>query len=148
MMGFTFRFEALLKYRAHRKERAEVALGRAQRQLLQARETLESLQNRLREAGGEIQDALKKRASAERLRNHVDFVSGLRGRIQAQEQEVTQRREDVRARMKDVVESTRNVRIVEKLKERDHQTWLQEEQHQEQKVLDEMAVIRHGRAFM
>ncbi len=146
-MAFSFRLEALLRYRAHRKERAETALGRARKQLLQATEALESLQARLREASEDIQGSLKGRTSAEALKNHVDFVSGLEGRIRTQEREVLGRREEVQSRTRDLLECTREVRVVEKLEERDYQAWLLEEQRREQKVLDETAVIRHGRTF-
>ncbi|MCF8061221.1 MAG: flagellar export protein FliJ [Deltaproteobacteria bacterium] len=146
-MGFSFRLEALLKYRAHRKERAEVELGRARKRLNEAREALEALQNRLLEAGEELRLSLRGRASANFIRSHADFVSGLERRILAGEAEVARRRGDVRDRVKEVLERTREVRIVEKLEERDHQAWLREEQRQEQNVLDEIAVIRHGRTF-
>lgn len=146
-MAFSFRLEALLRFRAHRKERAEIALGWARKQLLQATEALESLQSRLREASEEIRGSLKGRTTAEALKNHVDFVSGLEGRIRTQAQEVLRRREEVQSRTRDLLERTREVRVVEKLEERDYQAWLQEEQRREQKVLDETAVIRHGRTF-
>jgi len=146
-MGFSFRFEALLRYRLHRKERAEIELGRARKRLSQTRETVEALQNRQREAGEELQQALKSRASAYLLQSHADFVSGIGGRIQAQEAEVERCKEEVRDRVKVVLERTREVQMVEKLEERDRQAWLQEEQRKEQKVLDEIAVMRHGRAF-
>ena len=146
-MGFSFRFEALLRYRLHSKERAEIELGRARKGLSQARETVEALQNRRRETGEELQQALKSRTSAYLLQSHADFVSGLEGRILAQEAEVERCKEDVRDRVKVVLERTREVQMVEKLEERDRQAWLQEEQRKEQKTLDEIAVIRHGRTF-
>lgn len=146
-MGFTFRFEALLKYRLHRKERAEVELGRARKRLNQARERLEALQKRRQEAGKELQVALKGRASANFLQGHADFVTAFEGRIQSQKEEVDRCRDDVRDRVKTVLDRTREVQVVEKLQERDHQTWIQEELRKEQKTLDEIAVIRHGRAF-
>jgi flagellar FliJ protein len=146
-MGFSFRFESLLKYRRHRKERAEVELGRARRRLNQAREELEGLERRLQDAGGELQRCMKAGASSDKLRTHVDFVTGLEIRIQIQEAEVGRKRDEVRDRVKEVLERTREVRIIEKLEERDHRAWLREEQKREQKALDEIAVIRHGRAF-
>jgi flagellar FliJ protein len=144
-MGFTFRFEALLTHRAHRKERAEIELGRARKRMREAREAVEALQGRLQETGEELQRALKGRASATLLQSHADFVSGLEARIQAREAELERCREDVRDRVKVVLERTREMQIVEKLKEKDHQSWLREEKRKEQKVLDEIAVIRHGR---
>jgi flagellar FliJ protein len=146
-MGFLFRFEALLTYRAHRKERAEVALGKARQRLRQAVETLEGLRSRRKEAGEELATFLRQKPSADLLRNYVDFLSSLKGRIQGQKKEISAREKAVRERLNEVLARTREYRIIEKLKERDYKTWLQEQRRQEQKVLDENAIVRHGRTF-
>ncbi len=146
-MTFSFRFEALRTYRAHRKERAEVELGRAQKRLRQARDELEGDRSRLRETGREIQASLKEGAPSDLLKSQAEFVSGLESRIENHKKEIIRRKAEVQERRAEVLARTREARIVEKLKERDYEAWLQVQKRQEQKALDEMAVIRHGRAF-
>ena len=136
-----------MTYRGHRKERAEVALGKARQRLRRAVETLVGLRNRRREAGEELEAFLKQKPSADLLRNHVDFLFSLKGQIQGQKKEISAREKVVRERLNEVLARTREYRIIEKLKERDYKTWLQEQRRQEQKVLDEIAVVRHGRTF-
>ena len=147
-MRFVFRFEALLTYRAHLKERAEVALGRVRQRLRKARENLEALQTRHRESFCDLSTLLKGRAESELLRSHVEFLNALQGRIERQVQEVERREQKVREHLNIVVARTKEYRIIEKLKEKDYETWRYEQNLQEQKALDESAAIRHGRAFL
>jgi len=146
-MGFSFRFEALLTYRAHRKERAEVALGKARQHLRRALDDLEALRSDQREAREELSASLRQRPSADLLLNYTDFLSALKARIRRQKEEVATREQAVRDRRNEVLARTREYRIIEKLKERDYETWLLEQRRQEQKALDEIAVVRHARVF-
>jgi len=146
-MGFSFRFEALLTYRAHRKERAEVTLGKARKHLRRALDDLEALRTNRREACDERSASLRQRPSADLLLNYADFLSALKARIQGQEEEVAARERAVQDRRNEVLARTREYRIIEKLKERDYKTWLLEQRRQEQKTLDETAVVRHARVF-
>ena len=146
-MGFSFRFETLLAYRGHRKEQAEAALGRERRRLNRAQDELEGLRNRRRQSGEELSASLRQRPTADLLRYHADFLSALKRRIEARKTDVAACEQAVRDRLNEVLARTREYRIMEKLKERDYEAWLLEQRHQEQKVLDENAVIRHGRVF-
>lgn len=147
-MRFVFRFEALLTYRAHLKERAEVALGRARQRLRKAKQELEGLKTQHHESSGDLSLLLTGRTESELLRSHVEFLNALEGRIERQAQEVEQRQQQVREHMNIVVARTREYRIIEKLKEKDYETWRHEQNLQEQKALDESAMIRHGKAFL
>ncbi len=144
-MRFRFRFESLLTYRAHRKERSEAALGRARQQLRQAREKKVELKNRFRETGEELRDLLKKERSAHLLRTYTDFLSELERKMNTQEMVIAHGEREVRDRVQEVLARTRETKIIEKLKERDREVWLYEQRRQEQKDLDEAAVVRHGR---
>ncbi len=144
-MKFRFRFKSLLAYRAHRKERAEASLGRARQRLRRDREKRVALKNRFREAGEELRALLKKEGSADLLRSYADFLSDLERRMDAQERVITRREKEVHESLQEVLARTRETRIIEKLKERDREVWLHDQRRQEQKALDELAVIRHGK---
>lgn len=147
-MRFVFRFEALLTYRAHLKERAEMALGRARRSLRKAQQHLEALQTRHRESFCDLSSLLKGRAESELLRSHIEFLNALEKRIESQAHEVERRQRQVREHLNVVVTRTKEYRIIEKLKEKDYETWRHEQTLQEQKMLDESATVRHGRVFV
>lgn len=145
-MRFRFRFESLLTYRTHRKERAEAALGRARQQLRRAREEKVELENRFSEIGEELRGLLNKGRSAHLLRSYADFLSELERKMNMQDMLIARGEKEVRDRVQEVLARSRETKIVEKLKEKDREVWLYDQRRQEQKTLDEAAVIRHGRA--
>jgi len=147
-MRFVFRFEALLTYRAHLKERAEVALGRARQRLRMAQQDLQALQAKHRESFCDFSSLLKGRAESERLKSYIEFLNALQRRIESQAQQVDRRQQQVREHVKDVVNRTKEYRVIEKLKEKEYETWRHEQHLLEQKALDESAAMRHGRAFL
>jgi flagellar protein FliJ len=147
-MNFRFRFDSLLAYRTHRKERAEAALGRAVRRLNRAREEKDALKTRRQEAGNELRGLLKGEGSANLLANYADFITEMERRIHEQERVIAKRGDEMRRRLEEVLERTREARIMEKLKEKDHEAWLHEQRRQEQKELDETAMLRHGKTSL
>lgn len=147
-MRFNFRFEALLNYRAHIKERAEISLGRAQKLLREAREGLALLQDSYRTGLDDLSASMKRKTEAGQLINYSEYLTALKQRIANQHLEIQDRELAVKERMQEVVARTKEYRIIEKLKEKDFGKWKNEQNLQEQRILDESAVIRHGRTFL
>lgn len=146
-MKFTFRFESLLAYRNHRKELAETALGRARLRLRRDREIKAQLERRHREAGDELRGLLNENGSVELLRSYADFLVVLERKAEEQDLVITRDEKEVGERLKEVLARTTESRIMENLKEKDHKAWLYDQRRKEQKALDEIAVIRHGRSL-
>jgi flagellar export protein FliJ len=46
-----------------------------------------------------------------------------------------------------LLEKTKEFKIIERLKEKDFQKWQDQQRLEEQKRMDEIAVLRHGRQF-
>jgi flagellar FliJ protein len=147
-MRFKFRFEALMNYRGHIKEKAEIALGRARRHLREARDELTSLEDRRQKGFLDLSESMKGRTDAGQLKYYSEYLTALKYRIALQFVEIEKREFVVKERLEEVIARTKEYRIIEKLKERDLKKWLHEQHLQEQKTLDENAVVRHGRAFL
>ncbi|MFP4037660.1 MAG: flagellar export protein FliJ [Desulfobacteraceae bacterium] len=145
-MGFAFRFESLLSYRAHQKERAQIALARARKRLREAEDALAALDSERREVSEALAKVKHNPVESEILRSFVDYLGALETKIQAVENEVKSRAHEVQIALQEVLEKTRAHSIMEKLKEKDYEAWLSESRHREQKMQDETAVLRHGRA--
>ncbi len=145
-MGFSFRFESLLSYRAHQKEQAQIALAGARERLREANETLAALRAEQQKALESFARVRRGPVGADAIRNHADYLSALGRRIQAKEEEVRAGEQEVEKRLQDLLERTRAHSIMEKLKEKDYETWLSEQRRQERKILDETAILRHGRS--
>ena len=89
-VGFKFRYEALLTYRGHIKERAEISLSRAQQRLKDEKALLAHYEACLFEAKRFLESAPKQRFSSEELKNHSDYISGLGVRIDDRGQKVAE----------------------------------------------------------
>ena len=147
-MGFRFRYEALLHYRGHLKEKAEIAFSKAQGRLEQARRQREGLHGQLQEGMEVLKSALKQGMSSIEFKRHTDYHAGLRIRIGAAQEDVKRCESALRERRKQLQEETTRFGVMEKLREKDLDQWKCQEKQREQKRLDEISVLKHGRDFL
>ncbi len=146
-MGFKFRYEALLSYRQHLKEKAEIELALAQRRLRQCRELLVEYQEDLSLTNRTFTGNLKKKIHSGVLINHIYYVVALNRRIENQKIEITESEKVVREKLDILLTKTKQFKIFERLKEKDFQKWNQRQHQIEQKAISEAALLRYGREF-
>lgn len=147
-MGFKFRYQTLLSYREHLKEKAEIEFGSAQRRLQESRQVMESYEIRLRKARIALEQGLMTRMTSEEMATYSDYLNGMKRKILAQKQEIARRERIAAKKRKDLLERTKEYRIIEKLLEREHTAWKHQLSIAEQKRLDEMSATRHGRNYL
>jgi flagellar export protein FliJ len=149
VMGFKFRYETLLSYRGHLKEKAEVDFGRVQAQLSRARHLLLHYQTLLQEARNSLDKGMTVTAmTSEEVVTYADYLSGLKRRITAQHLEVNRWEKALAEKRKVLIARSKEYRMIEKLKEKDMQKWSQQELLLERKNMNEVAVTRFGREFL
>jgi flagellar FliJ protein len=146
-MGFIFRFESLLKVRKHLKEAAEIELSKALGRLNRERLQLQSLSEDLEQAGQQFETDLRNSVPSRWLRLYADFLSGIKKRIADQQDSVARCENEVIEKRRVLLEKTKEFKIIERLKEKDFQKWQDQQRLEEQKRMDEIAVLRHGRQF-
>jgi len=147
-MGFNFRYEALLSYRQHMKEKAEIELSMAQRQLRQCREILEDHKESIRRTNQDLKVSLKAKIASHTLKNHSEYMAALDDKIAAQVVEITKSEQIVRERLNTLLTKTKQYKVIERLKEKDLIKWNHHQHHMEQKEISEISIIRHGRDFL
>ncbi len=147
-MPFRFRFETLLSYRCHLKDQAEIEFAKANRQLKLAKESLVDAQKRLGRAHESLDRDLATKMPSHELRNHVEYIDGLKSRTRMLELEVARWEQVVRKRLEELLAKSKQHQVMEKLKGRDLQKWNRQQGVAEQKRLDELSVARHGRTFL
>jgi flagellar FliJ protein len=147
-MPFRFRFETLLSYRNHLKDRAEIEFANANRHLKLARESLADVQERLSGARESLDRDLAAKMASHQLRNHVEYIDGLKSQARMLELEVARWEQVVRKRLQELLAKSKQHQVMEKLKGRDLQKWHRQQGLAEQKRLDELSVARHGRTFL
>ncbi|MFC1823553.1 flagellar export protein FliJ [Thermodesulfobacteriota bacterium] len=144
-MAFQFRFEKLLSYRQHLREKAELKLARAQQNLKRARLLLEKDEESLHLTRKRLESRLKKRIVSEELQNHADYMTDLKERIRADTSLVVERERIIEEKREELLLKAKQYRVIEKLKEKDYEKWKHIQLQAEQKRMNEVAVSRHGR---
>ena len=147
-MGFRFRYESLLAYRLHLKERAELELGKAIKALMEAQDILVLAKNQFSDGNRELVMRMRATISSDEMKHTMEYLNGLEHQIAAHEKTVAEKEVQVRDKRMDLLVKTKEHKVMAKLKEKDWKKWEENAAKEEQKVLDELAVVRHGRAFL
>jgi flagellar export protein FliJ len=142
-MAFKFRYESLLMYRNHIKEKAQMDLARAIRALKVSEQALAGLVQDRRRAAAELEADLGRPMDAGLMRSYLDYLSHMSDRIQAQVGEIAARETAVRQERKRLLSRAKDYRIMENLKEKDRAKWMLELERKERIRLNEIAVLRH-----
>ncbi len=140
MAPFTFRLETLWKLRvADRQQRRE--------ELAEALEAETLLQTRKEEMGSELKELRKRRAvvsqageiDVDALTQSHRYELITQAQIQLLDQQAAQLAVETQRRRQALVEAEREVKTLEKLREKQYAEYVFEEQKREQKELDEIA---------
>lgn len=144
-MRFRFRYESLLNYRQHLKERAEIDLARARQQLRQSMEIMEAYEKGLKESRDALDQNLKTNLPSHELQNYSDYFIGQKEKIGLAEMEIIDHERTVRQKMQILLSKTKDFKAIEKLKEKDFKKWNHQQHLDELKRINEIAIIRHGK---
>jgi flagellar FliJ protein len=146
-VDYTFQFEALLSYRRHLKERAELDFSKSLQSLTQARELMQIRKQALLIEKTDFESNLKKGMQTEKLLTHFEFLSELEKKSRNQAREVSKLEAEVDKSRTHLLKETTQYRVIEKLKEKDYEKWKNQQLQLEQKRMDELTVVRFGRDF-
>ncbi len=142
-MAFKFRYESLLVYRNHLKEKAETDLARAIRALRVSEHALADLVQDRRRSAAELEADLGRALDAASMRSHVDYLSHMEDKVRAQAANVAKQGTAVQQERKQLLLRTKEYKIMENLKEKDRAKWMLEQERKERNRLNEIAVLRH-----
>jgi flagellar FliJ protein len=144
MSRFRFRLQRILDLRAEReKERARV-LGRAVRDAEARKSDLDTAAARLDQCGEQLVTRPGHVATAGAMRNLGLTVRAAAEAVAHAEQSYEDAEQNVRAERKLFGEARKERRVVERLRERRHTAWREDELRQEQKEIDGIAVRRRS----
>jgi flagellar protein FliJ len=146
MANFQFRLATLLRLREAGRDERRRHLAEAQRAEQLIEERIAAIDDELAAARGQYVDA------ARATNVNVDLLTDMARYemiLKAQRQSADQQRQavavEVQKRRSALVAADRDVQVLEKLRETQHQKHEEEEALKEFKRLDELAVMRHGR---
>lgn len=146
MKPFVFKLETLLEIRKKHEEKANIKLSQAHAALRTAKEFLQQLQTQQQESFIEFrQKQANKEVSVTDCQVWYNFLSFLKKEIEKQEDVVEKAKQEVLIALKEVEIAMKDRKTVERLKEKRLEQYRIELLKEEQKILDEIAVSRHGR---
>ena len=147
-MNFAFRYESLLSYKGHLKEKAETEFSIAQRRLKQCRKKLEEYQKGLNLVHEAFIDLLKQRIPSSLIKTYAGYIAAMETKIQNQKALRTNAEQLVAEKLRILLLRTKEYKVFEKLKERDFKEWSHQQHLIEQKEMSEITLLRHGRGFL
>lgn len=147
-MGFKFRYEALLGYRQHLKEKAEIEYSQARQKLKHLKDTLSGYQDELDVTRNELARCLREKTDSITIKNYSGYIGTLKLWIAIKEAEIAKAEKLAAERLENLLDRTKKFKIIEKLKEKDFKKWEKKLNILEQKQLSEVGVLRHGREFL
>jgi flagellar export protein FliJ len=146
-MGFTFKYEALLSYRRHLKEQAEIEFSLCRKEVEAAQNLLETYLQHYQNTNRSFQHNLEITMTAFHIRNYADYLDRLKGMIREQVGEVTRRENLLRDKHTFLLETIKKYKVMERLKEKELRRWHIGQDRLEQKKISELAMMRHQREF-
>jgi flagellar FliJ protein len=146
MSQFEFRLESLLKLRQADRQQRRAELAETQR----AHELLVGQMDRISLEAGEMRKrslaaASPGRVEVDRLISAQRYQQVLRGNLKELSQQKSQLVSEIEKRRIALVEADRQVRVLEKLRDRHLEAHQTDELRREVKTLDEVALNRHRR---
>ena len=147
-MRFKFRYESLLSYRKHLKEKAAIEFARAQSVLKKIDEKILAYSEEITKANDDLEKEMRNTMSSNDIVNHSEFINALLIRVEIKKIERLKAEQVLFQKRKNLLEESRKCKVFEKLKERDLEKWHHDQNQLELKEINEAAVIRHGKNFL
>lgn len=140
MKKFRFKLETLLKVTRMNKEKAQVALAAATRELEEARSQLQQYLQEMAQGHRDYDEltGAGKTISLGRLMAFNSFFNWKREQIEGQQQTIMEKQSARQHRMQELVAIMNKLKSIEQLKEKQLKQYMEELLQDEQKQLDEI----------
>lgn len=144
MKPFTFRLEKILDYRKYLEKRAQIDLYNARNEYIQLEKVVEKLQDKKREmitkCGNEELNGIK----IPRYKIYQAFLNRLEHDIEAANNNLKEGRVNITAKEAVLKNESIKKKTFEALKDIKYEKYQKHVASEEQKVLDEIAILRRG----
>lgn len=138
----------MLSYRGHLKEKAAIEFARAQNRVREIDEKINGLNDEIAKANDDLEKRMRETMSSEDIINYSEFINALLIQVEIKKMERIRAEKALIQKRKNLLEKTKEYKVFEKLKERDLEKWLHDQNQLELKDINEAAIIRHGKDFL
>jgi len=141
MAAFVFQLEGVLRHRKNIERERQRELAGAAAQMQQLRSELQDLDGKMREAMVELRErGLIGRLDMSYLGAHRRFAAAMQQRAMVLAQRMALSQRQVDDRRKALAEAAKERKVMEKLRERHYERWLEDVKRREMQDLDEMGM--------
>lgn len=135
MAGFKFRLQKILEHRETLENIKKGEFGKIQTELNRQRQVLEEIKIKRTEILNE--KASKTHTTVYELQMYNSFIIDLDRQMVRQIEKIEQVKKEVDKAREELIDATKDKKIIEKLKLRDYQEFLYEEKKEEEKITDQ-----------
>ena len=147
-MAFKFKYEALLSYRRHKKEMAELDLAHCLKKINEVEATIQELSHLCKTTSRTMGILMRSGLDGKDLQNYGEFLTALELNIRKKEEEKAGYEREAEEKRSILIERHKELKILEALKEKQKRKWLSEEERREERNLGELTMMRYRRDFL
>ncbi len=145
MKKFQFKLDALVRYREHMEQLARQELAQAEREVSESESRMEGMRSDQAAREGDFASEATRGLSADRLRLYSDYLAGLELDL-AQEEKRREALVKTRSEKRDnLADRSKERKLLVNLRERQKDAYYKEMFAEEQKLVDDMTVLRKAR---
>jgi len=145
MKKFRFSLEPLLKYRTFMEQKAKQELAEALKNLSDCEEQIKKLENDKINAMIEMDREMAKGISSDQYRLHTSFIDSLDAMILSEEDRRIRLMKVVREKQQALAKRSVDKKAIENLKQKKKTEYLEEMTSSQQKIADEIIMVRKAR---
>ncbi|MDP4179484.1 MAG: flagellar export protein FliJ [Bacillota bacterium] len=143
MAKFFFKLQPLLNIKTQLENNAKNELGKAVQKLEEEKDRKKQLENYRQKYIDDFGEKSGKGMRVEKLKEYTAYISHLAHKIEAQNKNIKEASENVDKHREELVAIVKEIKILEKLKEKKYKEYLNELQKDEQKVIDELVSYKY-----
>jgi len=144
MAAYKFHLQKLLDYRIDVEEEKKEALGLALKRLDDEKKVLGELKGKQKEMSRTFEKKTSQGLSANELKLLADFIDYYKRGIKQQKIRIKMAEDYAAACREELIKATQDKKMLEKLKEKDYQKYLYNEQKKEEKLVDDLVSFKQG----
>lgn len=144
-MAFKFRLQKILDIKEKEEDEKKNSAAIANNEVVKAKIQLEQLQDEYRQKGIERTEKNEQGCQLSEIMDINAYINHLYKRIEDKKQEIIKLEHEAEKRRREYIETKKSRKTYDNLKDRKYQRFLEEEQKQEAKIIDQIVSYSYTR---
>lgn len=145
MAKFIFSMQSLLSLKSRMEEQKKQEFGKAMGKLEEEREVLSKLKTEKHTVILGFKDGISNKVNPQDFQNINNYIEFLKKKIAIQMNVIIKAEKEVEKKRKALIEATKERKMLDKIKEKKYEQYIEEEKKQEQKIIDEIVSYKYSK---